>query len=495
MATSIPENRATFTVAEIAEATGGEILREGGRSVGVSTDTRALRDGMAFVALRGERFDAHGFLDEAVRRGASTLVVSKREGLPDDVGAVLVPDTRKALGALARAHRLAWAAQPHPSGGRALVAVTGSAGKTTTRKTITALLESVAPGEVHASLGNLNNEIGVPMTLLGLEPKHRFAVIEMGTSGPGEIAHLAEIAHPDAGVVTLVAPAHTAGLGTVDDVAFEKGSLFAALREGGIAIANADDERVLGQLRRTQARHILSYGFNPQATYRIVERRPLGFAGSFLRIERPERVPGGTRRGVVEITSPLLGDAGAMAVAAALAVAETLTALTMPGERATAALASLAQVADGRLTVREIGDGTIVIDDSYNANPASMRSSIATAAELARSENRRLVLVLGEMRELGDAAASEHDAIGDLAGKSGAAWVLGVSGEAARCAARARAHGIRAEFVPDAPSASAFAVANVRPGDLVLVKGSRGVRLEDVVRALEERASQKGGAP
>jgi len=495
MATAIPENRASFTVAEIADATGGEILRPGGRSVGVSTDTRGLRDGMAFVALEGERFDAHAFLDEAVRHGASTLVVSKRENLPENAAVVLVPDTRVALGKLARAHRLAWASLPHASGPRALVAVTGSAGKTTTRKAITALLEGVASGEVHASLGNLNNEIGVPMTLLGLEPKHRFAVVEMGTSGQGEIARLAEIAEPDAGVVTLVAPAHTAGLGTVDDVAFEKGSLFEALKEGGIAIANADDERVLAQLRRTQARRIIGYGFAAQATYRIVERRSLGLRGSVLRIERPERIPSGTRRGVVEITSPLLGDAGAMAVAAALAVVETLTAVTMSSERASAALATLADFDDGRLSARELSDGTVLIDDSYNANPASMRSSIATAAELAREMGRRLVLVLGQMGELGDAAAKEHDALGEVAGASGAAWILAVAGEAVRIADRARERGVRAEFVPDAQAASAFATANVQPGDLVLIKGSRSVRLETVVRALEEHASQKGAAP
>lgn len=495
MATSIPENRARFTVARIAEATGGEILRPGGPSIGVCTDTRQIREGMAFIALEGERFDAHAFLDEAVRRGASTLIVSKRENLPENAAVVLVRDTRKSLGDLARAHRLSWASQPHPEGARALVAVTGSAGKTTTRKTITALLESVASGQVHSSLGNLNNEIGVPMTLLGLEPQHRFAVVEMGTSGPGEIARLSEIAVPDAGVLTLVAAAHTAGLGTVDDVAFEKGSLFAALNEGGIAIANADDERVLAQLRRTQARRILGYGFGEQATYRILERQSLGLEGSRLRIERPELVPGGTRRGVVEVTSPLLGDAGAMAVAAALAVVEALMAVTISSERASSALASLADSSDGRLSARELSDGTVLIDDSYNANPASMRSSIATAAEIAREQGRRLVLVLGEMRELGEASAAEHDAVGELADLSSAAWVLAVSGDAVRMADRARERGVRAECVPDARAASAFATKNVQPGDLVLIKGSRGVRLEEVVRALDEHAGQKGGAP
>lgn len=495
MATAIPENRATFAVEEIARVTGGRVVRAGGRATGVSTDSRAVRPGAAFVALVGERFDGHAFLGAAVNEGASALVVSRAQGAPEGPAVVEVPDTLVALGDLGRAHRLRWASETHPDGARALVAVTGSAGKTTTRKSIAALLEAMAPGQVHSSAGNLNNAVGVPMTLFGLEPQHRWAVVEIGTSARGEIARLAEITAPDAGVVTLVAPAHTAGIGTVDDVAVEKGALFAALGEGGIAIANGDDPRVLSQLGRTHARQVITYGFDPRASYRILAREPLGLAATRLCIERPERVPTGPRRGVVEIESPLLGDAGALAVAAALAVVEALTARSMSAERLAAALAPLASVSDGRLAASTLADGTVVIDDSYNANPASMRSSIATAAELARREGRRLVLVLGEMRELGSLAGEEHAAIGDAVAATGAAHVIAVSGEASRIAERARERSIDAEFVPDASAAVPRALASVRAGDLVLVKGSRGVATERVVRALVERSVHKGGAP
>lgn len=495
MATTIPQNHARFTVDELARITNGQVLRPGDPVVGISTDSRAIGRGSAFLALVGERFDGHTFLEGAVEAGASALVVSDTERLPEGPAIVEVEDTKLALGRLGHAHRMRWASEAHPAGPRALVAVTGSAGKTTTRKAIAALLEVVAKGQVFASVGNLNNEVGVPMSLLGLEAHHRFGVVELGTSGRGEIAYLSDIAAPDAGVITLVAPAHTAGLGTVDDVASEKGALFEALGDGGIAIANADDERVLSQLHRTRAARILSYGFDPRATYRILDRSSLGLRGSRLRIERPERVPVGVRRGVVEVISPLLGDAGALAAAAALAVAETLSSRSLPGEPVSEALATLSASPDGRLSVVSLSDGTVVIDDSYNANPASMRSSIATASELAREGGRRLVLVLGEMRELGEVEGYEHDTVGALAAASSPASIIAVSGAASRIAERARERGIDAVFAQDVSAALPTVLASVHAHDLVLVKGSRGVALEQVVRALADRAGHKGGAP
>lgn len=495
MPTVIPKNAAPFTPSEIAEITGGELLRDGGESIGVSTDSRDISEGCAFVALRGERFDGHDFLEAAIEKGAKTLIVDKRDGLPKKGAAILVSDTKVALGELGRAHRRRWASTAHPSGVRSLVAITGSAGKTTTKKAIAALLEAVAPGEVHASAGNLNNEVGLPMTLLGLGPEHRFAVVELGTSARGEIERLSKIASPDVGVITLIAKAHVEGIGGLREVALEKGDLFATLGNDAAAIANADDPRVMAELQRTHARELISYGVERRATYRILSRKPVGFTGSRIRLERPERIPIGKKRGTVEFEFPLIGKPGALAAAAAVATVETLLSITFASERIETALSALGASADGRLSTIELADGTVILDDSYNANPASMESSISTAAELAKENKRRLVLILGEMRELGAESEAEHIAIGRLAAKSGAASVIAVSGEAARIAERARHASIAAEFVPNAHDAALLATSSVQAGDIVLVKGSRGVALEEVVRALRRPTGQKGGAP
>ena len=479
MATPIPHNHACFTTAEIAAATGGRVLVDAEGCTGVSTDTRNVAPGDLFVALAGERFDAHRFLDAAVKAGARCLLVSSAEAVPAGVGAVLVADTRRALGDLAHAHRVRWAATPHPDGAHALVAVTGSAGKTTTRRAIAASLEAVAPGQVLESEGNLNNLVGAPMTLLGLGEQHRFAVVELGTSLRGEIERLAAIAEPDVGVVTLVAVAHTAGLGTVDDVADEKGALFAALGAGRVAVANADDARVVAALARAPEARRITYGTVESADVRVVARSSAhGGTATIASLD-------GART-----TLPAFGEATALAFAAAWAVLEALSLVPvdLPGfeARFTAAFGrTLAAVADepGRLTPRTRSDGTLVIDDTYNANPASMRASIATAAEAAGSD-RRLVLALGEMRELGGLAAEEHAAIGRLVAALRPAHLVAVSGEARRIAAIASAAGIDATFAEASGAAASLVAARVRPGDVVLVKGSRGVAMEAIVQML-----------
>ena len=257
MATAIPPNRAPFTVDEIALATGGLVVRGGAPTFGVFTDSRSVTRDSAFVALVGERFDGHAFLETATANGARTLVVSSDAGAPAEAAVVRVADTKKALGDMARAHRTKWAA----SARRSLVAITGSAGKTTTKNVLARMFEAVAPGSVHATAGNLNNDIGVPMTLFGLESAHQYAVIEVGTNARGEIERLAAIALPNVAVLTLVAAAHTEGLGTMDDVGREKGALLAALPVNGLAVANADDARAVAELRRSPAETTRTYGF------------------------------------------------------------------------------------------------------------------------------------------------------------------------------------------------------------------------------------------
>jgi UDP-N-acetylmuramoyl-tripeptide--D-alanyl-D-alanine ligase len=479
MATPIPQNLAPFTVDELARATGGRVLRAGPDVRGVSTDSRTIAAGAAFLALTGESFDGHRFLDAAARRGAGAFVISRDVPVPDHGGVVLVEDGLAALGALAAAHRERWRRAAHLRGARAVVAIGGSAGKTTTTRAVAALLSGAERGDVHATAGNLNNAVGLPMTVLGLEPRHRFAVVEIGTNQRGEVATLARVAAPDVAVVTSIGIEHTEGLGTLEDVADEEGDLFAALPPEGVAIGNGDDARVLGQLERARALRRLTYGAQEAARYRIAARRPDGVRGSAVRIER-----GGE---ALDLVVPLLGDAGALAAAAAVAVVEETLGERLPRETAAGAMARLARdVApdDGRLSVRELPGGVVVIDDSYNANPLSMRLSLKTAGEMASALGKRLVLALGEMRELGALAASEHDALGEQVGAMRPAALIAVGGDAARLARAAEAAGVAAWFAPSSDAAAARALEVVEGGDLVLVKGSRGVRMERIVAAL-----------
>ena len=493
MATAIPPNQAPFTVQEIARATGGRIVREGGASIGVSTDTRAIKPGSAFVALTGDKFDGHAFLANAVALGARTLVVSRDDagtlaGVVEDAdpAVVLVSDTRAALGALARAHRSRWARGEPP---RIVIGITGSAGKTTTKSVLARVLDAMAEGSVHATAGNLNNDIGVPMTLFGLTEDRHYAVVEIGTNARGEIERLSRMAEPDVGVLTLVAAAHTEGLGSIDEVAAEKGALLAALPKSGLAVANADDARAVAQLANSPAQTSLTYGFSDKADYRVVFAESHGARGNRLRLVR--------RAGELEVDSPLLGEAGALAVTASLAVAEWVTTRAATVDELRAALSPRAHEVDGRLSLVPLADGTLVIDDSYNANPASMEASLRAACDVAAREKRRLVVVLGEMRELGEMSTREHDKLGQLVARADVGEVISVGGEAERVTREVARAGKSAWFALDAEQAVGTVLSRVLPGDVVLVKGSRGVATEKIVRALVEargRAPNGGGA-
>ena len=494
MATPIPPNHASFRVEDVAALASGTILASGGAPgtacEGVSTDSRGVTKGELFIALAGDRFDAHDYLAVAVERGASALLVHRQVDVEaigrvaHNAGVTLpavvrVADTRVALGLLAQAHRRRWAGAPHASGPRRVVAITGSAGKTTTKVVAARLLEGAAPNEVHSTEGNLNNDVGVPMTLFGLEPQHRLAVLEVGTSRRGEIAQLARIVEPEVAVVTLVAAAHTEGLGSVDDVALEKGDLLASLPANGTAIANADDVRAHAQLTRSPASVRHTYGFAEAADYRITGFQSTGATGSSVVVTGPT--------GRFSLPVPLLGRSGALAVAAGIAVTDALLGRPLTPNEALGTLAKLANGIEGRLKPLHLHDGTLVLDDTYNANPASMRSSIQAAAQLAHDEGRRLVLVLGEMRELGAASASEHETLGRSLSSLDAAsvaFVLGISGEMVRLVDAARAASLAAAFATDVEQAIRLLAVAMRAGDVVLIKGSRGVRTEGVVAHL-----------
>lgn len=473
MATPIPKNSAQFSLAEVVTATGGGLSGSPDVVVtGVTTDSRGDARGNLFVALTGENFDGHRFVGDAIRAGALALVVRRGAAAPPGVPVVEVDDTLVALGALARFHRKRW--------GGTVVGVAGSAGKTTTRSAIAAALEAVAPGRVHSVPGNLNNRIGVPLVLFGLTSAHTVAVVEIGTNLRGEVKELSAMAAPNIGVLTLVDVEHAEGLGTLADIEEEEGALLRSLPKTGVAIANGDDERAVRQLVRATARKKITYGTRGAADYHIVRREGLGLRGSRIAIERPR----GRNRETITLDVPLLGSPGALAVAAATAVADRVSGRPAPADRLSNAFNAGGLGEPGRLSAIELSDHTVVLDDSYNANPASVRAAVATAREIADDRGARLVLVLGEMRELGAESRLEHDCIGRDVGASGAAALIAISGDAALFVAPAAASGLDATFAADAEHAITELLGRVRPGDVVLVKASRGVHAERVVEAL-----------
>lgn len=455
---AIPENQAEFTVAEVLASTGGTLIGALGREPfrGIGTDTRAELSGKLFVALRGERYDAHEYLADAARAGAAAALIERSvEDAP--LPTIRVSSSLRALGDLARLHRQRYRGK--------LVAVGGSAGKTTTRSAIGALLGA------YQVAGNLNNLVGVPHVLFGLE-RQPYAVIEIGTNAPGEVAELSGVALPDIAVLTLIGLEHTEGLGDLDGVEREEGAL---LRAAAVVVGNADDVRVSRQLAESPAARKFRYGFAEGADVRAVAREPAGLGAQTLVVERAGRRS--------ELRIPLLGDAGVYATLAALCVGE---ALGVDLARDPAAFErALARAGEpGRLRPVELGDGSVVLDDTYNSNPASVYASIAAARELARARGARLVLVLGEMRELGAQSRAEHGRVGEAVGTSRADALVAVAGDAELFVEPARAAGVDACFAADSSAAVPLVLERLQAGDVVLVKASRGVRAERVVEGL-----------
>jgi UDP-N-acetylmuramoyl-tripeptide--D-alanyl-D-alanine ligase len=421
--------------------------------------------GRLFVALTGEHFDGHAYVSKAVRGGAAAVLVEREVG---DVGVpvVRVGSTLAALRDLAHAHRRRW--------GGTVVAVAGSAGKTTTRSAVAAVLSALYPGAVHHARGNLNNFVGVPLVLLGLAAEQKYAVVEIGTNAPGEVAALAACAAPNVGLLTLVALEHTQGLGDLDGVEREEAAIYQTLDPDGIAIGNFDDERVARVLAQARARRRYRYGFREGTDVRVIDRAPNGVESQRIKVQG--------RLGELDLVVPLLGEAGAYAALAAITVGEVLMGKPLDGKVVSRALASAGE--EGRLKPHELDDGTIVLDDTYNANPASVLASARTAAEIAAVRGSGLVLVVGEMRELGALSVEEHARVGAALGTSGARALIGVGGDAIHYIDGANVTGIEAMFAEDALSGLELARSRIRPGDVVLVKASRGVRAERIVSAL-----------
>jgi UDP-N-acetylmuramoyl-tripeptide--D-alanyl-D-alanine ligase len=491
VATPIPRNAARFTVDEVIAATSATVVRRGPfaagagvvTGVGVVTDSRAVREGNVFVAIKGESHDAHVFVSAAGRARASMILVERGRGAAFAADPALehttlleVADTLVALGDLARAHLASWRSSGAAGGARKVVAVTGSAGKTTTKELIAALLGAVGP--THFTAGNLNNRVGVPLVVLGLEQSHRFAVLEMGMSLPGELDSITSFARPDVSVVTNVGIAHAEGVGGPEGVMREKGAVYRALDARGVAVVNADDERATRASHGTKAQAIVTFGVATNASYRLLSRQPRGESGSVVALATPGRE--------LTLQLPLPGEVAAIDLCAALAAQESASGVLLPVETIDSELATVRLA--GRATVMHLGEDIVVLDDTYNANPASMRSALTTLGEISRAgtSERRRVAVLGEMKELGAHAEAEHRALGDAVAAAGVALAIGCGGLISLALERAAELGVTVVSAASTADAAREATSRVRRSDAVLVKGSRSVAAEKVVAALSE---------
>ena len=453
------------TLASVAEAVRGRLVGSNARFERVSTDTRTLERGALFVALRGERHDGHRFVGDAAARGAAGAMVSTLSDAP--LAQVLVDDTRAALRRLAHAWRASFDIP--------VVAVTGSAGKTTVKELIAAIL-AVGPGgrgrRVCVTEGNLNNEIGLPLTLMRLSAEHEAAVVELGANHPGEIDLLARIARPTIGVITNAGAAHLEGFGSLDGVAKAKGELLDHLPAEGFAVLNADDPHVGEWRARSRARRALTFGRDRGADFTVLGEPELGETGARFAMRTPD--------GDVDISLPLLGPTN---VVNALAAAAAAHAAGCGSDEIAAGLARAAAVR-GRMNAVAGRAGALVIDDAYNANPSSARAALDYLA--ARAGTR--IFVLGDMLELGPDGPALHAEIGEYA--KGRCDELVAIGPLARRAADA--FGAAAEAYADAPEAARALGAKLAPDVTVLVKGSRAMGLERVVAALAAEHGTEG---
>jgi len=454
-----------WSLGRIGELTGGRVLGDGAPTIdSVVIDSREEVSGALFVALAGERFDGHDFVEQAIDAGAAAVLVSRElEG----IGApqVVVEDTLTALQALGLARRREFDGP--------VVAITGSSGKTSTRRLLAPIVS--ARHATHQPVENYNNHFGVPLTLLGLERRHEAAVLELGCSGFGEIELLTRLSEPTLGLVTNVGPAHLEQLGDLDGVARAKGELFARMAEQATAVVNLDDPRVAAMPLRP-ARQV-TFGRGADADVRLIERRTDRAAGQRIAIE-----VGGRR---IEARLSLLGIHSA---SNALAAAAAAVALGFTDTEIVEGLAA-AEPVPGRLVPLTGPHESLVIDDTYNANPASTGAALEVLSEVCSAGRR--IAVLGDMLELGEAAQRAHLEIGARAARRELALLVTV-GELAEAIGRgAREAGLAPErhsHAADHAAAARLVRERIGEGMAVLVKGSRGMRMEQVVAALLEGA-------
>ena len=459
-----------LTAARFAEDVGGRVLTGDPARVlaRVSIDTRSIAAGDAFLAIHGPRVDGHAYLREALDAGASALVVHREPAVagldPGDRPVVLVEDTVRALQEVARAVRR--------RAGARVVAITGSAGKTTTKE----LAAAVAATRFRTlrNRGNLNNHIGLPLSLLDLQQGHEVAVVELGMNHAGEIRTLVGIAEPDVRVWTNVGTAHIEFFGTQDAIAEAKAEVLAGAGAGTVFVANADDPRVARRMAGFPGTTI-SFGTSPEADVRAVHVEDRGLDGVRARVTTP--------RGPIEVT---LGLAGLANLANALAAVAIGVALDVPLADVPPALAAVRPAPHRGECLRLAGD-VVVYDDTYNASPSALAQALQVLG--GDRSGRRKVALLGEMLELGEASADLHRGCGPAVVAAGVAVLVTVGGAPARALGEAAvAAGLPGDAVrhcATSDEAAALAVTLVRPGDLVFVKGSRGTRMERVIERLQ----------
>jgi UDP-N-acetylmuramoyl-tripeptide--D-alanyl-D-alanine ligase len=452
-------------LSEAAQAVNGRVVGDDVAFDAVSSDSRAIQPGDLFVALRGERFDGHAFAVDCLQRGAVAAMVDARWSAGDAEPLLVVEDARLAMGTLASYWRDKFSIP--------MAAVTGSNGKTTVKEMLAAILRAnSAEDAVLATQGNLNNDIGLPLTLFKLQASHRYAVIEMGMNHPGEISYLTRLAKPSVALVNNALQAHLEGLGSVEAVAHAKGEIFEGLADDGTAIINADDQFAPLWKQLAASRKIMTFGLDAVADVSADYR--LNADSSEITLK--------TSHGT---SSFQLAVPGLHNVRNALAASAAALAMGAPLSAIAAGLQAYGGV-KGRLQRKPGKQGAIVIDDTYNANPASMRAAIDV---LAACPGKR-VLVLGDMGELGADAAGMHREIGTYARAAGLDTLLAL-GELSRQMASAFGSGAQHFETPEA--LAAVLAQQLSAETTVLVKGSRFMRMERVVNLLLADDNDKGG--
>ncbi len=470
-------NLIPWKTADILDATGGDLVTGSGDGMfsGISIDSRSVASGELFVAIVGEVHDGHTFANSVVKKGVRGVLVEKgqAEGLmledPAAQGTVVVTvaDTTRALGALAAFNRCRTPLT--------VIALTGSNGKTSTRTMLTHIVGRKY--ETLATMGNFNNEIGLPLTLLRLEKTHTLAVLELGMNRPGEIRRLAEICRPDIGIITNVAPAHLEGLGSIEGILRAKGELLEGLNANGRTILNADDPHV-ASLAENASGEVLLFGLSDQAVVRASHVREQRHQLSF-HLE----VPGET----IEVT---LNTPGRFMISNALAAAAAGYLMEVPLPEIKAGLECF-QPISGRMRILKLANGMCLIDDTYNANPSSVKAALDTLKQMGKQHSR--VVVLGDMLELGNQSAALHCDIGQHAAL-GNPDRLYLTGDFAHDIAQgAQNTGMDAKriVVGSVQDICADLIARADSRDTILVKGSRGMRMERVVKELIHTFGQR----
>ncbi len=465
-----------FTVQDILTATGGELLSGDQTHVfgGVSIDSRKINKEEFFVAIVGEAHDGHDFIRDIIQKDVRGFIIDKKhskkfissDGKDKRRVFVAVDDTTKALGKLATFQR--------KRSGVHLIAVTGSSGKTTTRSLISSVMEQKF--STLSTMGNYNNEIGLPLTLLRLEKGHKWAVVELGMNHVGEIRDLARICLPDIGVITNIGPAHLAGLGSIEGVMKAKGELLSEINPGGTAVLNADDPRIL-KLSKNAGVKVLLYGISEKAAVRGTSFKQEGNRIHFTLILPDAEIP---------IDFEACGD---FMVSNSLAAAASGYLAGLPAEAIKEGIEKFRPI-KGRMNIHRLKTGINLIDDTYNANPDSVKSAIRSLTSI--KGGARGFLVLGDMFELGEYSEEMHKKIGEFAAESGISrlYATGRFSESVAEGAHSKGMNQSSIFTGSRKEMLAHLKKSLEPGDWVLVKGSRAMKMEEIVEELKEEFLQ-----